>query len=221
MKPLKRERQRGMTLVELLVAMLIMGIIRTMVIVSWIALTRAYSSTSKTNKQRDFANQAIARMAREIRDAQRVQGGTTAAFVRANPNEIRFYSTFNTADAANPTTTPRLTRFVLEETDASTHVGAISREFPGPDGVFDTGDDVSTLVVGDVVNLRTGDDLFRYSAVDPATGDVYLSNGTTTLVPADRVQTVSILLQVDLNPGRSPNYMDIATTVQPRNVRHM
>jgi prepilin-type N-terminal cleavage/methylation domain-containing protein len=216
-----RAREKGMTLVELLVAMVVMGVITTLIIGSWIALTKSYSSTSKSNRQRDFANLAIARLAREIRDAQSIPGGTTTAFVRAYPDEIRFYSTFNTAGAADPTTTPRLTRFVLRETDASTHEGAIYREFPGADGVFDTSDDVSALVVEDVVNLRTGDDLFRYSAIHPATGDLYLSEGETTLVPPARIQTVSIVLQVDLNPGRSPNYMDIATTIEPRNVRHL
>lgn len=218
---LARKRQGGMTLVELLVAMVIMGVLSTMIIGTWIALTNAYSFTSRSNKQRDYANQAIARMAREIRDAQSVPGSTTAAFVRAYPNEIRFYSTFNMAGASDPTSTPRLTRFILKETSTTTHVGAIYREFPGPDTIFDNGNDVSRLLVGDVVNLRTADDLFTYHAVDPATGIMYPSVGMTTLVPPARVQTVGILLQVDLNPGKSPNYMDIATTVQPRNVRHL
>jgi prepilin-type N-terminal cleavage/methylation domain-containing protein len=221
MRSRRRRGQRGLTLVELLVAMLIMGILTTMIIGSWVTLTKAYSSTSKSNRQRDFATQAIARMAREIRDAQRPATSATAAFVRAYPNEIRFYSTFNTTDADNPVTTPRLTRYILKETDPTTHVGAVYREFPGPDGLFDTGDDLSYLVVADVVNLRTGDDLFTYYAIDTDTGEMYGSDGMTTLVPADRVQTVGILLQVDLNPGKSPNYMDIKTTVEPRNVRHM
>lgn len=219
-----RRRQSGMTLVELLVAMLIMGILSAMIIGGWVTLTKAYSSTSRSNRQRDFANQAIARMAREIRDAQKIPAGTSAAFVRAYPSEIRFYSTFNTSTANNPTTTPRLTRFILKANDVTTNVGTIYREFPGADGLFagdvgDTGDDISHRVVGDVVNLRTGDELFTYHAIDPATGSML--QGMTTLVPADRIQTVSILLQVDLNPGKSPNYMDIETTVEPRNVRHM
>jgi prepilin-type N-terminal cleavage/methylation domain-containing protein len=216
-----RRGQRGLTLVELLVAMAIMGILTTMVIGGWLTLTGAYSFTSRSNKQRDFATQAMSRMGREIRDAQSVPGGTTTAFVRAYPWEIRFYSTFNMAGASEPTSTPRLTRFILKETDAGSNVGALYREFPGPDGLFDTADDVSSLLVDNVVNLRTGDDLFRYTAVDADTGDLYLSDGTTTLVPAGRVQTVQMLLQVDLNPGRSPNYMDIATTVEPRNVRRL
>ena len=223
MKPPARGRESGMTLVELLVAMLIMGILTTMIIGSWVTLTRVYSSTSRSNRQRDFATQAISRLAREVRDGQKVAAGTSTAFVRAYPDEIRFYSTFNTADADNPTTTPRLTRFILKETDGTTHVGAIYRELAGDDGLFDTNDknETSSLLVANVVNLRTGDDLFTYYAIDPATGSMYPSDGMTTLVPADRIQTVGIFLQVDLNPGKSPNYMDIKTTVEPRNVRHM
>lgn len=223
-----RRRQSGMTLVELLVAMLIMGILSAMIIGGWVTLTKAYSSTSRSNRQRDVANQAIARMAREIRDAQKIPAGTSAAFVRAYPSEIRFYSTFNTSNAYNPTTPPRLTRFILKANPGTPDVGTIYREFPGDDGLFagddgDTGDDISHRVVGDVVNLRTGDDddLFTYHAINPTTGSMYPSQGMEILVPADRIQTVSILLQVDLNPGKSPNYMDIETTVEPRNVRHM
>lgn len=216
-----RKRQSGMTLVELLVTMIIMGILSTMIIGSWVALSRAYSSTSKSNRQRDHATQAISRMAREIRDAQKPSTGAPAAFARAYPDEIRLYSTFNMSGADNPTTKPRLMRYILKETDAATHVGAIYREYPGSDGLFGTGDDLSYRVVSDIVNLRTGDDLFTYHAINPATGKMYASDGTTVLVPADRIQTVGIFLQVDLNPGRSPNYMDINTTVEPRNVRHM
>jgi len=216
-----RRRESGITLVELLVVLVVMSILTTMIIGGWIALSNAYSFTTRSDKQRDAANQAISRMAREIRDAQSVAGGATTPFVRAYPNEIRFYSTFNMAGAPDPTTVPRLTRFILRETDATMHVGTVFREFPGPDGAWDTGDDISRPLVGNVVNLRVGEDLFTYSAVDSATGHMYQSDGTTTLVPAARVQTVRISLRVDLNPGRSPNYMDITTTVQPRNVRHL
>jgi prepilin-type N-terminal cleavage/methylation domain-containing protein len=219
--PASLRRQRGMTLIELLVAMTIMAFLTTMIIGTWISLTKAYSFTSRSDRQRDFANQAIARMAREIRDAQQVPGSTSAAFVRAYPDEVRLYSTFNMAGNSDPTSTPRLTRFILRETDPVQHVGTIYREFPGADGLFDTGDDVSSALVKDVVNLRQTTDLFIYSAINATTGQMYQSSGMTTLVPAARIQTVRILLLVDLNPGKSPNYMDISTTVEPRNVRHL
>jgi prepilin-type N-terminal cleavage/methylation domain-containing protein len=207
-------RQRGMTLVELLVAMIIMGVLTTMIIGTWISLTSAYSFTSRSDRQRDFANQAIARMAREVRDAQKVPGSTTGAFTFAYPNQIRFYSTFNMAGNSDPTSTPRLTRFMLRN-------GAVYRDLAGNDGIFGTGDDVSRLLVKDVVNVSQATDLFRYSAINATTGQMYQSSGETTLVPAARIQTVRILLLVDLNPGKSPNYMDISTTVEPRNMRHL
>jgi prepilin-type N-terminal cleavage/methylation domain-containing protein len=207
-------RQRGMTLIELLVAMIIMGVLTTMIIGTWISLTSAYSYTSRSDRQRDFANQAIARMAREVRDAQKVPGSTTGAFTFAYPNQIRFYSTFNMAGNSDPTSTPRLTRFMLRN-------GAVYRDLAGNDGIFGTGDDVSRLLVEDVVNVSQATDLFRYSAINATTGQMYQSSGETTLVPAARIQTVRILLLVDLNPGKSPNYMDISTTVEPRNMRHL
>jgi prepilin-type N-terminal cleavage/methylation domain-containing protein len=207
-------RQRGMTLIELLVAMIIMGVLTTMIIGTWISLTSAYSYTSRSDRQRDFANQAIARMAREVRDAQKVPGSTTGAFTFAYPNQIRFYSTFNMAGNSDPTSTPRLTRFMLRN-------GAVYRDLAGNDGIFGTGDDVSRLLVKDVVNVSQATDLFRYSAINATTGQMYQSSGETTLVPAARIQTVRILLLVDLNPGKSPNYMDISTTVEPRNMRHL
>lgn len=207
-------RQHGMTLVELLVAMIIMGVLTTMIIGTWISLTSAYSYTSRSDRQRDFANQAIARMAREVRDAQKVPGSTTGAFTFAYPNQIRFYSTFNMAGNSDPTSTPRLTRFMLRN-------GAVYRDLAGNDGIFGTGDDVSRLLVKDVVNVSQATDLFRYSAINATTGQMYQSSGETTLVPAARIQTVRILLLVDLNPGKSPNYMDISTTVEPRNMRHL
>jgi hypothetical protein len=153
-------------------------------------------------------------MAREVRDAQKVPGSTTGAFTFAYPNQIRFYSTFNMAGNSDPTSTPRLTRFMLRN-------GAVYRDLAGNDGIFGTGDDVSRLLVEDVVNVSQATDLFRYSAINATTGQMYQSSGETTLVPAARIQTVRILLLVDLNPGKSPNYMDISTTVEPRNMRHL
>lgn len=217
-RPVRSGRQRGITLVELLVAMSIMLVLSTMIIATWVALTDAYSFSSRSDKQRDFARQAIDRMAREIRDAQQPLGGSSPAFARAYPDEVRFYSTFNTADAATPSSTPRLTRFIYRVTDTANGVGAVFREFPGDDGQFDTGDDVSERLVANVSNAGAGRDVFTYWSYDLDSGVLEPSDGAT-LVDPSRIVEVGITLLVDLNPGKAPNYMDVSTRVQPRNVR--
>ena len=95
----------------------------------------------------------------------------------------------------------------------------MSREFPGVDGAWNTADDVSERLVGDVSNDREGRDVFTYWSYDPGTGGLVPSEGTTDLVDPSRIVEVGITLLVDLNPGKAPNYMDLSTKVQPRNVR--
>ena len=62
--------QRGMTLVELLVAMSISLVISAMIILSWVALSGSYANTVRRGKTSDFARQAMDRMEREVRDAE-------------------------------------------------------------------------------------------------------------------------------------------------------
>ena len=212
--------QRGITLVELLVAMSIMLVLSTMIVGTWITLTNAYSFTSRSDKQRDFARQAIDRMAREIRDAQQPLDGSTTAFTQAYPNEVRFYSTFNTAGAAEPASEPRLTRLVYKVTNAADGVGAVYREFPGYDGDFDTpGTMCPNSWSTTSPTMAPAEICSRTGTYDSATNALEHSNGTTTLVDPSRIVEVEITMLVDLNPGKAPNYMDVSTKVQPRNVR--
>ncbi len=219
----RERRQAGITLVELLVSMIILGILSTLILGTWFALSSSYLHTSRSNEQVDFARQAISRMAREIRDAQGVLGGADVPvpFVRTYSDEIRFYSTFNTAGAPAPTSVPRLTRFIYKVTDTSQNVGSVYREFPGPDNLFDTADDVSTVLVNNVANARANRDVFVYWAYGP-NGALFRSSDETspsvTVTPSQMV-SVGINLLVDVNPGKAPNYTDVSTTVNPRNVR--
>ena len=234
-----RRKQQGLTLVELLVAMSIMVVLSTMIVATWVSLTKAYSFSTRSDKQRDFARQAIDRMAREIRDAQQPLGGTSAAFTLAYPGEVRFYSTFNmllpgldnilgTADdetASDPKSRPRLTRFIYVVTDTQDGTGAVYRqlaELPGLDNILGTADDDfrdpvesdELPLVGDVSNEDEDKAMFTYWSYNP-NGDVVRSGGS---VDPARIVEVEITLLVDLNQDKAPNYMDLSTKVQPRNV---
>ena len=62
--------QRGMTMIELLMAASISVILGGMIIATWWALTNSYASTVKRGKAIDSSRLAVARMEREIRDAE-------------------------------------------------------------------------------------------------------------------------------------------------------
>lgn len=206
------DRQAGVTLVELLVIMVIMGVLSTMLVGVWFALTNASAFSSTSSQQQDNAREAVARMSREIRDAQAPAAGNATAFVLADPYEIQFYSTFNDADADDPSSVPQLTRFVYKETDSTLHTGGIYRE--KWDGAAWGS---SVLMVNGVVNKAKSPNapIFTYTAFGDS--GVYQSDGTTS-VPATQIVDVTISARVDLNPGHSPNFVTLQTTVQPRNM---
>ena len=100
--------QRGITLVELLIAMSIMSVITAMLLMGWFALQRSYGFTTHSADARDSGRQAIQRMQREIRDAQKppqgylgtsASGAPDAIVFRARSYWIAFSTTFN--DAGN------------------------------------------------------------------------------------------------------------------------
>jgi type II secretory pathway pseudopilin PulG len=217
-----RNNQSGISLIELLISMVILTIVSTMILGTWFALSRSYAHTVRSDKQIDTARDAISRMSREIRDAQGVLGTTDVPvpFVRTYADEIRFYSTYNAAGAWNPLSPPQLTRYMYRVTNAAQGTGNIYREYAGANGTFDS-TDPSVVVATDVANSREGQDVFTYMAYNHSTGQPYYSDGTATLIaPADMV-SVGISLLVDLNPGKSPNYTDVSTTVNPRNIRQL
>lgn len=217
-------RQEGISLVELLVAMSILAVVTSMILMSWFALQKSFAQTSRASQSRESARDAVARMTQEIRDAQGSNQGS--AITEAERTWIVFYSTYNMTENATTNSAPRQTAFVYQWSTA-TRVGKIYRvvDLDVPrDGVSDELDDPAAygrLVVDNVVNWNTptaaGTSVFRYSYY--ASGGAY---STVDSVPADSIATirnVRIRVLVDLNPGKSPVYMDLQTTAQPRNMR--
>jgi len=125
-KPRLVTGQRGISLVELLVAMSIMSVITAMLLMGWFSLSRSWGFTTHSADARDSGRQAMQRMQREIRDAQKpaqwyITGTSAAApdaiIYRARPYWIAFSTTFNELDngtihsvGTTPTATPSPTR---------------------------------------------------------------------------------------------------------------
>jgi prepilin-type N-terminal cleavage/methylation domain-containing protein len=229
-----RGRQAGLTVVELLVAMAIMSIITAMILVSWFALSRSYAYSATSNKAREHAREAIARIEREVRDAQSDPDSSEAALLRAHPRTIVVTTTFNVAGNDSPVVNPRIVMYRLypdrelwrfADTDADGVISGVDMDADGwPANPYlaaeqETGEG-GRLLVGHVVNdiIPSTDSptpLFRYSYYE-TDGDLVQATSISG-VDRGRVVSVQINLMVDLNPARSPIYTEFQTTAQLRN----
>ena len=68
-----------------------------------------------------------------------------------------------------------------------------------------------------IVNVYNNTPLFTYSYRDAAGNVVVATSVGAADVP--RILTIEIHILADVNPGHSPTYMDLMSTVQPRNQR--
>ena len=219
----RTDRQLGITLIELLVAMLIMGVITTMLVMGWINLQRATTFTVQDNNARADARDALARMTVELRDAQPlalqtatpIPSPTWSIFTVAQAMETDFYSAFNVVVGGTPaasdgtgTAALRLTRFYL---DAGTLM--MQRDMDN-DGAFDRDWVLAEHVVNaSVPSSSNPTPLFLYGYRD--SDGAYL----TTSTPTDLSQIISVQIRVitDVNLQHAPKSIDLITTIRPRN----
>ena len=211
-------RESGITLIELLVAMVIGSIVSGLLVLGWISLSQAYSHTTSSSQSRDDARQAVARLSREIRDAE-ATGGLSAVTSASNSTLIEFTTTFNIEGNTGPSPTPVLTRYEYR-IDPSTGEQTLHRlrNFIGVAPPWERDDLViSHLANWDVKTSTWRVDPFQYGWMD--SGRVI--HFTTPLAPTPptpaSIKMVRIHLLVDQNDGQAPAAMDLQTTVQLRN----
>ena len=219
----KMRGNEGLTLIELLISMIVLGIVTTLLVGIWTALQSSYANTVNNQNAQQIARDAMARMRRDIRDMQQQQRpgdpllGEPMILV-AGPNEIQFTTPF-TNSASGYEADILLTRYWY----ASSNKELWRERDTNNNGVFDTGD-LKQLVAKNIVNAVVPNagsptPLFTYT--------FYAANGTlqknqpTVAGDGDRrrIATIQIKILADLNPSHSPVYMELITTVQPRNLR--
>ena len=233
--------QRGLTLIELLIGLIISGILTTMVLAGWFSLSNSYSYSISSNNARDSARQALSRMVREIRDAESPANSDEAALVRCRPRWIELYTTFNEAGNSDPSKQPHLVMYRLypsgelwrfEDMDPipNTIQGGFEDYYPDswPANTFDNSEPYSiegaTLIARNLVNDKVpsasggSTPLFRYSRY-MANGTIDVQNNVIYAENRSEVISVQIHLLVDLNPSHSPIYADLQTSAQIRNQR--
>jgi prepilin-type N-terminal cleavage/methylation domain-containing protein len=228
-----RRSQAGVTLVELLVAMLILGIVTTMLITGWISLQRASAFAVQSNDARASARDALDRISSELRDSQPQTLATLTAtptpaptyplFTTAKPMEAVFYSAYNqlgaNADGSGtgalmPTriyldvssgSTPQKTLYWQRKTDASTGWTSGYRQMVLATNVVNnsipsTGSPTAVFTYG----YRTG-------------GHLLWTDNSDDALDLNTIVAVRIRVIVDVNLAHTPSYVDLSTTVIPRN----
>jgi type II secretory pathway component PulJ len=211
-----RGRESGITLMELLVVMVIGSIVSGLLVLTWISLTQAYSHTTRSSESRDDARQAVARLSREIRDAEATGG--LSAVTSASDRIIEFTTTFNIEGNTGPSPTPVLTRYEYR-INSGTGEQTLHRlrNFTGDAPPWERDD----LVISHLVNYTKSGELrvppvppFQYGSMDSITRQITFSANPTLMAS---IKMVRIHLLVDQNDGRAPAAMDLQATVQLRN----
>jgi prepilin-type N-terminal cleavage/methylation domain-containing protein len=220
-----RRRQAGVTLVELLVAMVIMTVITTMIIGGWIALQSSYANSVNQNDARSSARYALNFASAEIRDAQ-PQTVTTppqSPITVAQPMEIDYYSSYDqpgTAADGTGTANLRLTRIYLNTTTGTLYW---QRDTNGS-GTWGSGDRTIVLATN-VVNNTTANPnvtpaaaytaLFTYGYLD-SNGN-YTSADTVATANLAAIVSVTVHVLVGAQRGHAIVPADLQITVAPRN----
>jgi prepilin-type N-terminal cleavage/methylation domain-containing protein len=220
------DAQSGITLVELIIAMSIMGILSAMILMVWFSLQSSYASSVQNAKQRDVARQGVWRMATEIRDAQGIDGYPPV--MSAGANSILIGTSFNNSgnteqptDASSPDLNVHRVKFSYLKADNTIY----RTEDANGDGTFAGEGETSVALVRNVVNgtvpAGRSTPLFRYSYYDTSGVLQTVDSLTDASIDPARLLNVQIQALVDIKPNKSPTYMDLRTTVQPRNAaRH-
>ena len=234
----KRGSQHGLTLIELLVAMIIMTVVSTMLVGGWISLQNSFAFTQRTNEARATARDALDRISSELRDAQPPAStatppkftGTTPFYLPATPTypymcgptSCVFYSAYNNSAAADGTgmTQQRLTAIWLD-TSGSTEQKTLWWQRDTNGNGFEAGDrkiKLATNVVNTAASVNKP--IFIYYFRDSA--GIYSNSYTGTITPftgtsAANLSSVRIELVIDVNLAHTPSYVDLMTTVRPRN----
>ena len=195
-----------MTLVELLVAMTISLVISAMIILSWVALSGSYANTVRRGKASDFARQAMDRMEREVRDAELPpENVSEASIVRARPFYVVFYTTFNKAGNAAPTTPPRLVMYRLygdgelwrfHHVNGTGGIESVVLNLDAPLGAREAGEGAQ-LMVENVVNLSTPS---TSSPTELFTYIYYGTNGNLVVNDHDGLTSRESLVQIQHRP---------------------
>ena len=224
----KRAREAGFTLVEILVSMIIMAIVGTLLVNTWISLQRSFEFTQADNLAASTGRDAIDRVSSELRDAQPCATCTSTPFCVTNASypcdntHCTFYSPYNNKNTylgtgTNGQGTAVLTSIYLDSSGTSAQKKLwLWRDLNG-DGLNDAGDQ-TILLANNVVDstLSAPRKIFQY-VLDTTGNGTYTTVDSLNSTNVKAVVAVNIEVVIDANLNFRPTYVDFVSTVRPRN----
>jgi Tfp pilus assembly protein PilV len=204
-------RSEGYSLIELLVAMMLTLVVMVAIFGIWFGLQRTYSFTDEDLSAQEQGRAALNEIVEFVRTAREpdwaVAENLDVAIVRAEPNLLICWADVD-RDATHDL---ELVRFRVDTTQRTLY----RDESQTGDVTFATGS--STRLVGNWVSndATAGNWLFTYTGLNGAALD--MSSGFVT--DPTQIREVNIVLKVDVVIGKSPEYHELRSTVQPRNLR--
>jgi len=200
--------QRGITLVELLVAMLVTSLLLTLVGSFFVSMIKAQRTVSSVNDSTRQGTTSMTQVSRYLREASRVQLTKTtnlAAFESATATSMRFYSGVDLS-----TSRAGLTKVTIDTQGTKLRMQLQRGDCPANGYCTFTGT-TKTIVLADVIRTNAGSPLFSYR--NAADGVV-----TPTAATLDSIRSVDVALRVGSVTGTTANDTTFEANINLRNL---
>ncbi|MCS5512013.1 prepilin-type N-terminal cleavage/methylation domain-containing protein [Curtobacterium flaccumfaciens pv. betae] len=201
--------QRGITLVELLVAMLVTSLLLTLVGSFFVSMIKAQRTVSSVNDSTRQGTTSMTQVSRYLREASRVQLTKTtnlAAFESATATSMRFYSGVDLS-----TSRAGLTKVTIDAQGTKLRMQLQRGDCPANGYCTFTGT-TKTIVLADVIRTSAGTSpLFSYRN---AAGGVV----TPTAATLDSIRSVDVALTVGSVTGTTANDTTFQANINLRNL---
>jgi prepilin-type N-terminal cleavage/methylation domain-containing protein len=214
----RRRDDDGVSLTELLVAIMVFGIVLAVVSTTFVSLTKATAQARAIDGNTRVASNVMNDLARTIRAARtipRTDGTQAASFTAASTEGLTLTSAVNTADSS--TTVPRQVTFRIGSDRTLVSSSIVATTVTGGFYQFTSPATTRTLGGAVVTTASSGTPLFGYLdfAGDPLAPD---ASGTLSATQLSSIAAVTITLTIDRTSTLTSQAVTLQNTVSLSNL---
>lgn len=211
------QSERGFSIVELLIAMMLLMVVMGAVYGIWFGLQRTYTFTDEDMTAQEQARSALGEMIESIRTARQPGEGTAEeldmVIVRADPTSLICWTDLD----RDQYHTLELVRFRVETGTRTLYRDMSLVTNPATVAeAFASGNTSPVRLVANWVSNGSTVPLFTY--VD-ANGDIIPTTTTQPVSDPTLIREVAIDLRIDVYTDKRPIAHQLSSVVQPRNLR--